>query len=373
MSLVSFARDKLDIGGVSRPLERLSPKFLANLAVYTLTSRFYPVKPLHYPLIVMIEVGTGCNLRCDRCEREVLDPKEKNQSTPLALVKKISPMFPYVYSVYFRGLGEPFLSKTFWEIVKYIKSSGVLVGYFTNGLDLTNERIKKTFDLKVDSVLISIDSQYPQVYSKIRGGASLKRALDNTKKIIKEKKRKGLQKPDIGVSFSFQKSNIDELPDFVDFAADLGVDFLHCAALIVHKKEFISQSPYLLDQDYLEEIFSKAREKAKIRNLPLRLPKAKIEREGMCPHLFRDMYIFYNGDVCPCHSYRTKKKYYLYVENGEIVQKTINTESAVMGNLYKQDIFRIWKNRKFTSYRKAMKKGKEPSPCDKCYFRYGVH
>lgn len=376
MSLINFLRDKLGIEGADLPLDRpkLSLKFLRNLFIYVLESRFHPVKLHYYPLTLMVEVSTACNLACSRCERQAAPKTFLGHHTSLDLIKKILPASQYAYSVYLvAGLGEGLLNRDFWKIHRLFKKTGVRVGFFTNGVLLNKSNIEKIFSEETDSVLISLDSAQKKIFEKIRRGANFEKIVDNIGELIQEKKRREAKKPAIGLSFTFQKDTIEEMPSFVEFAKKMGVDFISFAGVIAHRRDKVIESAFWIEEDKTREIFETTKGKAVELGLPIRMPKAGIDPRRYCEDLWRAMFIFYTGDVCPCPHYRCPKTYFFRVENGKIVQKETKTRGLALGNVFKESILDIWNNKNYCNLRRGMKENSAKSPCDKCYFRYGIH
>lgn len=375
MSFSSFLREKFLVGGAPQPL-KIPPgtRRLLNLFLYALQSRFRPVSPRYYPLTLMIEVSAACNLACPRCERQTTNKSNLGKLTSLETIEKITPILPYVYSVYLvAGLGEGFLNPDFWSIVKILKKTGVKVGYFTNGVLLNKENIDKTFTERIDSVLISFDSLKKENFEKIRKGANFEKIVENVKSLLAERKRRGTKNLSIGINFAAQKSTIEEMPEIVRFAKSIGLDFIYFTTLIAHKKEFIPECLFDFDKNRLQKVFSETKRLAERLGVSIRLPGCQMESDGYCPHLWREMIIFGNGDVSPCPHFRQPKKYYFTIKNRKIIQKEITFPSLIVGNVYKDPILGIWNNRKYQNLRRNFKKGSLDSPCRFCYFRFGLH
>jgi len=370
-------REKLNIGGAGLAISEsfFRPRFLANFLFYAIQSRFRPQRPFYYPLTLMIEISGICNLFCDRCERSSVKNEVMGKSTSIKTIKKILPILPYAYSVYLvGGYGEAFLNPNFWRIHSLLKKTGVIVGFFTNGVLLNKKNIDKIFREQTDSVLISIDSSKKDVYEQIRKGANFEQVIRNIKRLVAEKKERKSKKPDIGLSFTFQKNTFAEMPKFLYFAKDLGVDFVSFAGMIAHKKKNIIDSPFLIEEKKIKEVFDEVEEISEQIGMPIRLPKPSIDYDRpCCPHLWRDMIVFYNGDVSPCPYFRINKEFYFFVENRHLVQTDKHVPALIVGNINNEPITKIWRNDFYQQLRKNLNKKSSRSPCDTCYFKYGVH
>jgi MoaA/NifB/PqqE/SkfB family radical SAM enzyme len=283
------------------------------------------------------------------------------------------PLLPYVYSVYLvAGLGEGFLNPNFWQIVRALKKTGVKVGYFTNGVLLNKQNIKKTFAEEVDSVLVSFDSIQKEKFEEIREGANYEEVLNHLKNLLLERKR-AKANLSIGINFAAQKSTIKEMPDVIRFAKEIGLDFVYFSLLIAHRKEFISETLFNYDKKSLKKIFVETEKLAQKLKVPIRLPNIEMTNRGICPHLWREMIVFGNGDVSPCPHFRQAKKYYFIVANKRWVQEETSFPSLIVGNVYQEPILKIWNNGKYGKLRRSFKEGSLTPPCRLCYFRFGFH
>jgi len=117
-----------------------------------------------FPRCVGVEVTDICNRNCLICPSSKVD---KIGNIDLAIVKKIAQESAawghkgMEFSLH--KMGEPFLNKDIWKIVKIIKSinKDSVISFVTNGL-LLKDNVQLIVDYKVDLVKVSVSSVYLQ-------------------------------------------------------------------------------------------------------------------------------------------------------------------------------------------------------------------
>jgi MoaA/NifB/PqqE/SkfB family radical SAM enzyme len=271
------------------------------------------------------------------------------------------------------SLGEPFLNTNFWEIVSAIKKRGVAVGYTTNGLLLNNENIQKTLEKNADVVVVSIESLNKNIYEKIRPGSNIDEVINNLKNLIKAKKEKGRNIPEVRLGFTIQKNNIEELPEIVKFAHVIGVNMVYFTNLISHTPEMVTESPHLLDKAYVKKIFNDTENIAHKLKIKIRLPKIDIKKEDDCYYVKNTLFVDYQGRVFCNSCCRFPQKQYFTVEGGKIIQKELEAPLNLLGDINNEPILKIWNNKNYIKLRKRLASKDCDYPCKNCYFKYEIH
>ncbi len=384
------------VGGLSRQLKQyfgfdaasairmrnlFSPKRFFNVARYLIYRNTYPEWVPYFPITLMVEVSTVCNLHCPGCERVLYQTDPSLGGLPQSNVtmrnlKKLKNVLPYIYSTYFvSGLGEPFLNPEFWDIHNFFKSFGMKTGYFTNASLIDENKIKTTFQEKVDSVLISVDSHCRQRYEDIKKGSSFDKAVESIRLFSRYKvanKRRAFQ---LGLNFIFRSDNYGDILDYLDFAKNLGVDFIHASGFIVHVEEEKDKSIFWLNDSLKEKIFGQAQDKAKRLGIRLRLPRIRPFNECRCCHLWHGVCVFYNGDVCACPYFRTKRPFYFHSDGKKVFYEKRCYDDTILGNYLSQDFFtQIWNGQRAKQLRHAEIVGdRSLNPCSLCYYKYDLH
>lgn len=377
--LTKYIIDFFNLEGGTRPhiVNIIRPKMLFNYALFFLFRKFNLLTLPYKPINLMVEVSTKCNLNCPTCERELFKESSNlpRENVTLENIKYLSPILPYVYSVYLvGGLGEPFLNPEFWQIHKFFKNFNIKTGYFTNAMLVTEEIIKKTFSEKVNTVTISIDTFEKDKYPKIKKGADYYKVIETIKLFALYKKELRAKYFSLGLNFIFRKDNYKDILDYLDFAKELGIDYVHCTTLITHLEKDKDLSFFLVPKEEQRDIFSAAMKKARELKIGIRLPQIFIQKKQTCGYLWRCLCIFYNGDVCACPYFRTERFFYYHVKDNKIIYEKKEVKSTVVGNYLKEDINKIWNNDKMILLRRAqLDKKLSISPCKTCYYKYNLH
>jgi MoaA/NifB/PqqE/SkfB family radical SAM enzyme len=359
----------------------LYPRRLTNVLKYFYFKNRYPLKLPYLPVSLMVEVSTVCNLSCPGCERELYKQDRAQGGLPkenvrLSNLEKLSPILPYVYSVYFvSGMGEPFLNKEFWSIHKFFKNFGIKTSYFSNGSLITEADIEKTFEERVNSVVLSIDTTREQKYQIIKGGGEFSKAIFSLKLFDTFRKKNNVNAFKIGLNFIFRSDNYDDILEYLDFAKENNVDYINCTSFITHIPEMADVSFFNIDLKEKKELFDKVTQKARRLKIDIRLPALSPTKKRPCNCLWHSACIFYNGDVCACPFFRSEREFYYHIDKDSniIFEKRIYNDT-VLGNYLTQDFDEIWNGPKVHALREAELKGDiNFNPCGSCYYKYDLH
>lgn len=178
-------------------------------------------KPLPVPDMperLLVDFATRCNLRCAMCPVWGTDDEnEIDQVTGimalerarklLAEVAESKPMIaPSIY-------GEPLLIPNMRRLFADMKQLGFPVVLNTNGLTLTEDIAKFFVEIKLDSIMFSIDAATRETLKKIRGIDKLQKIESAVFRMMKV--RGEAEYPRVGVSITIQDENRHELDTFL--------------------------------------------------------------------------------------------------------------------------------------------------------------
>ncbi len=123
--------------------------------------------------------------------------------------------------------GEPLMRRDFMDLAEYASSLGIKLVLSTNGTLITKEVARRLRAIGFSYVGISLDSIEEKYHDEFRGvNGAFSLALAGIRNSLSE----GL---DVGLRFTVTALNIDNVADYVDFAASLGVrriTFYHLSA-----------------------------------------------------------------------------------------------------------------------------------------------
>ncbi len=186
-----------------------------------------------YPGSLIIETSSACNLKCVMCP-QAIDAVNRPMHMDESLVEKLVPFVKKSYSVQLHGIGEPFLSKSFWELLEHLpppadwyewnraEHGKCTSSVNTNLTILKEEHIMKILKSNLSVISVSLDAANEKTYRKIRG-YDFKKVIDNLKNLIKAKGKREF--PKICANMTLMKENVMEIIDFLDLTiGDLGCD-----------------------------------------------------------------------------------------------------------------------------------------------------
>ena len=178
------------------------------------------------PKTVALGHDTSCNLYCTTCRDSICIEKGNQLEKKLRLSEAVNrKVIPDCEFLIMAGDGEVFLSKVyesiyFSESMKKIK----FLRFLTNGM-LFNERkwieIRKHTDARI-MLTVSIDAATKESYETIRRGGNfdvLKKNMEYAAQLRKTGELSYLR-----FNFVVQKMNYKEMPRFVQWGLDLGID-----------------------------------------------------------------------------------------------------------------------------------------------------
>lgn len=203
-----------------------------NEKIYRLYRWMIGEKAPPYKLVLV--PTNRCNLKCFCCPnayaRSVGRFKEEEELTDKQWVSIVKEGLKLgVKEWYILGGGEPMMRKELvLEIVKMIKKSDFfnICEIITNGALWEKRDVKKMVQLKLDRLLISIDS-YDTIHDYLRGADKTFEKATQTLKYFKEYKEKyDSDKPVIQMNSIINNKTYNKLRGIIDYASSLGVSEL---------------------------------------------------------------------------------------------------------------------------------------------------
>ncbi len=178
------------------------------------------------PRDITIESTTFCNLKCVMCDHGVEGMVTDKRHFPERLVRRLLPFLPTASRFQLHGVGEPLMSPAFWELLDRITAvhrGAPEISFNSNGMLLNEKNIARLLATKVREISISFDAATAETYDKIRGGDFCK-LLDNVSALVRARNLAGRADFKIIVNMTLMRANIEELPQFIRLAKQLGVD-----------------------------------------------------------------------------------------------------------------------------------------------------
>jgi radical SAM protein with 4Fe4S-binding SPASM domain len=299
------------------------------------------------PLFLQIEPTILCNLECAFCINPFLS--RARASLSLEKFERILDQVPLVAKISLVGIGESFMNKELWAIVRTAKARGIEIGTTTNGTILTDRILAEIVGCGLDWLNFSLDGAIKATYEKMRPGAVFEEVLANIRRIAAAVADR--ERPRLAVWFLANRDNVAELPHMVPLVKDLGIEMLNTQA--VHywgHADWHARAKRANAVDDLREIFARVAAQARqagVRFQWQNFPDPTAGRE--CKWPWTGSYITADGFVTPCCS------------NGSDPSR-IN-----FGNLFQQSFAEIWNSDAYRSFRRELRSSQgRPPICVDC-------
>jgi sulfatase maturation enzyme AslB (radical SAM superfamily) len=174
------------------------------------------------PRSMTLEITTRCNLTCVMCPHGLTDGMLVKRDAPDVMIEAVLRSLDDLDEIHPTGVGEPLLADGFWRIVDTLngRASPKLV-FHTNGMLLTERNVERLSAAPIARVNISVDAADPMTYRRIRG-AEMRKTLDGIRRLVQAPSFAG-EAPPVCISMVLMRENIEEAPQFVRMAAELGV------------------------------------------------------------------------------------------------------------------------------------------------------
>ncbi|MFC1517787.1 radical SAM/SPASM domain-containing protein [Candidatus Margulisiibacteriota bacterium] len=299
---------------------KITMKKAANLLACYWSYWTRSVKSRGGPLVLMIEPTNICNLSCPLCAAGNGSMKRKRGQLEYSRYKRlIDNVATDVLNVSLYGVGEPFLNKDLFRMIKYTNKKGIFTRVSTNGTALTSNNIKKLIDTGLDNLVISLDGATPLTYAKYRRAGDFANVVENIRSVVRLKKKNKIRSPMIELQYIIMKHNEAEIPGIKKIANEIGVDNL-----------------------VLKTVNTRYGKQYQPSNTKYR---RKI-RAKQCNWLWFGSFVQWDGDVAVCCR--------------------VDDKQMVVGNACKEDIRVIWNNAEYIDQRKKYLNNNKHEICQGC-------
>jgi radical SAM protein with 4Fe4S-binding SPASM domain len=306
-----------------------------------------PVVMRSAPLFLQIEPTILCNLECTFC----INPFLPRARTSLSLEKfrRILSEVPSTTKISLVGIGESFMNKELWSIIREAKARGIEIGTTSNGTILTDKILEDLVSSDLDWLNFSIDGATKATFEKMRPGAVFEEMLANVRRVVDA--FGGRARPVIDIWFLSNRENIHELPDMVDLVRSLGISKLNTQG--VHywgHPDWHERAGEANTIDDLASILRETKRRADAAGVEfewLNFPDPAAARS--CKWPWKGSYITADGYVTPC------------CENGS------DPERINFGNIFEQSFGEIWNSKQYQQFRRDLQSTESrPAICADC-------
>jgi molybdenum cofactor biosynthesis enzyme MoaA len=212
-------------------LDEFSAPKIRNYYAALAAHRTAETEIAHGPLVVILDIGAKCNVRCPKCFVYNSDMQFNVGNMTMETFERVRPLLATALLVVGHENGESILNRNFFEMARIIKENGCRFTFNTTGQTVTRDKAQRLVDLGVDQMMFSIDSIETERYAHLHKGGTLARLMANLTGLAEIKAQAGTSKPELGWYFTGSKSNMHELPAMVERAHDLGFRSMYVSTL----------------------------------------------------------------------------------------------------------------------------------------------
>jgi radical SAM protein with 4Fe4S-binding SPASM domain len=280
------------------------------------------------PVSITFEPANFCNLRCPVCETGSGDlGRDQAAMSYEDFVTVMDKVGPGANHLMFYFMGEPFLNKDAYRMIRYARDMGLYVTTCTNGEPIDPEAL---YDSGINHVSFQLGGTTQETHEIYRVRGNLSKELQVLREYLQVIRNKG-RKPgehEVELGFIVMKHNEHQIEDFHKLATDLGVDKAAVISPTVRTPEQGDQFLPEADEHWIFDrvVFDNEHRLAPIRNFA----------DNQCPWIYYAITIQANGDVVACCRDPRGKH--------------------VMGNLLKQSLADVWNGARFQAFRRAVRK-----------------
>ncbi|WP_416916220.1 MAG: radical SAM/SPASM domain-containing protein [Roseicyclus sp.] len=244
--------------------------------------------PLMAPVHVSIEPTNACNARCPVCETGKGDMKRKTGFLDEQLYKEfIDEAAPTTAVLLYYFMGEPFMHRSAYDMIRYARDKGIYVETCTNGDFVDAEGVIFS---DVNRVSFQLGGMDQETHGRYRVRTRLDKAVANLERLIALRKKHPESNVEIEVGFIVMRHNEHQVQDFLQWAEKIGIDR---ASLIDPCARNMLEAHAYLPKDrrywyYDEEAFAQGILK------PKKLP------ENECVWIWNSIQLNWDGTAVPC-------------------------------------------------------------------------
>lgn len=303
-------------------LARKRPKGWSSLLYNTAMAKAKITGPLMMPVHVTVEPTNSCNLRCPVCETGNGSlGRRKGMLDPDVYREFIDQIAPTTSVLMFYFMGEPLLNKHAYDMMRYAREKGMFVETCTNGDFMNAEGVIYS---DVNEINVQIGGLTQESHGKYRVRGDLSRVMRNLEELLQRRRETPHSSVQINVGFVVMKHNEKELPEFMRWAREIGVDRANVIDPCVRS---VSEGRQLLPEDrrywfYDEEAFERG------------VLRPKVLPDNECTWIWNSTVINVDGTVVPCCRDPRGKH--------------------IFGNAFERPLKEIWNNEAIRSFRQKV-------------------
>jgi MoaA/NifB/PqqE/SkfB family radical SAM enzyme len=323
-----------------------------------------PAVVAELPRALYLETTNRCDSECQTCIRTFASLEPPADLT-LAQVQAIVEQLPALDRVVLHGIGEPLLNREIFDIVGWLKDRVATVLFNSDAISLTPGRAQRLIESGLDEYRVSIDAATAATYRRLRGVDQFDRVVGNVQRLVELERERGRSIPKVSLWFTATRTNVEELPAFVELAARAGVGEVYVQRLVFNGLGLAIAENALhgrlraREQALLEATAHRAEGLGvALRASGLTTPLDSLTGGAVrprpwagCQRPWTLAYVTANGNVLPCCISPWVARDY---------------RGLVLGNAFDKPFAEIWNGERYRRFRAAFESDVPPDPCRGC-------
>lgn len=269
-------------------LVRSRPRGWRSLIYNTAMARARLTGPLMPPVHVAIEPTNACNARCPVCETGKGDMARPAGMLDFPAYRTlIDAIWPQTPMLMFYFMGEPFLNRHAYDMIRYARDRGIYIETCTNGDFVDAKGVIYSDINKISFQIGGLDNPTHQRY---RVRSDFEKLERNLLSLIEERRRHPDSSVQIDLGFIVMRHNEHQVDEFLRWAKEIGVDTANvidpCARNMLEAHAYLPKDRkyWFYDED--------AFDRGVLR--PKHLP------HNSCEWIWNSIQINWDGEAVPC-------------------------------------------------------------------------
>ncbi|MBM3335314.1 SPASM domain-containing protein, partial [Candidatus Sumerlaeota bacterium] len=181
-----------------------------------------------WPRVIDLELTLKCNLNCVMCT----SPLTRAVDLDMECLEKVSPYLGHCEKIIWNDTGELFASPRVREFLELAKRYRPPISYLSTNFLLVDRYLDDILDSGLTQMAVSIHAASRETYERIQRGGRWDKLIANLELMQRKKVERQTEWPNLIFHFVAMRSNLPELPDYVDFAKKYGASAIQVLKLL---------------------------------------------------------------------------------------------------------------------------------------------
>lgn len=178
------------------------------------------------PHLIAFEVTSKCNLNCKHCRANADMSRRENELSTQEIFKILDNIKNNFSPIMILTGGEPMLRQDIYDIAKYGTNFGLRMTMASCGTLINDETMQAIKASGIQRLSLSLDGAIPEVHDEFR------QKQGSFLQVIEATKLANKYGVDFQINTTVHKKNLNELPNILELAIQLGAKALHPFILV---------------------------------------------------------------------------------------------------------------------------------------------